>query len=59
MVTREQMLETQRKCEEIRKNSKSKILHESQFDFKTMEEMIKFYNAEPFEEFDKRFRSSR
>lgn len=57
MVTREQILETQRKCEEIRKNSKCKILNESQFDFKTMEEMIKFYNAEPFEEFDKKFRS--
>lgn len=51
MVTREQILETQRKCEKIRKNSKCKILNESQFDFKTIEEMIKFYDAEPLDEF--------
>lgn len=57
MVTREQILETQRKCEGIRKQHLPKILNESQFDFKTIEEMRAYYKSIPLEEFDKKFRS--
>lgn len=57
MVTREQILETQRKCEEIRKKYKRRILNESEFNFNSIEEMSKYYDAIPLDEFDREFRN--
>lgn len=57
MVTREQILETQRKCNEIRKKHQLKILNEDEIKFNSIEEAMDFFHAEPLDEFEKRFRS--
>lgn len=57
MVTIEQILETERKCEEIRQKYEHRKLIENKIQFNSIEEAMKFYHCEPFEEFDKRFGS--
>lgn len=56
MVTRQQILENQKQCKEIRKRY-SYTLNDNKFDFSSVEDMRAYYKSEPFEEFDKRFRS--
>lgn len=60
MVTEEQINETFRKIAIIRKRIAKQKLNESNEPtpvFNTVEDVCKYYNAEPLEEFDKKFRS--
>lgn len=57
MVTEEQILETEKKCEEIRKKYEYRELNESVIQFNTVEDAMKYFHAEPLDEFEKRFRS--
>ena len=61
MVTEEQINKTFEKIEIIRKRIAKKQLNESRttHNFKSIDEVCKYYNAEPFEEFTKRFRSGK
>lgn len=59
MVTREQILETERKCEEIRKKYDISILNEGDMKFNSVEEVRAFYKSIPLDEFIKKVKSGK
>lgn len=61
MVTIEQINKTFEKIDETRKRIAKNQLNESKTtpNFNSIEEVCKHYNAEPFDEFTKRFRSGK
>lgn len=57
MVTEEQILEIERKCEEIRKRHEKREVNENKIQFNSIQEAIEYFHAEPLDEFEKRFMS--
>lgn len=56
MVSQERILEIAKECEEIMKHSKLNEGNKSE-QFSSLEEVLRYYDAEPFDDFDKRYMS--
>lgn len=55
MVTEEQVQQTFEKIEKMREDFNKRMLNENAQNFKTIEEIIEYYQAEPLDEFEKKF----